>query len=97
MLEFYDHFTDGTKQSAVSPAVKEKESQLADPQILIEMMKISKVRIAISFRASEHKRPKRVRKVFPGIVSVNLDEARLDLRPMRLESNARRNQRSRRR
>ena len=29
-----DHFTDGTKQSAVSPAVKEKESQLADPQIL---------------------------------------------------------------
>ena len=86
VLEFYDHFTDGTKQSAVSPAVKEKESQLADPQILIEMMKISKVRIAISFRASEHKRPKRVRKVFPGIVSVvNLDEARLDLRPMRLE------------
>ena len=69
VLEFYDHFTDGTKQSAVSPAVKGKESQLADPQILIEMMKISKVRIAISFRASEHKRPKRVRKVFPGIVS----------------------------
>ena len=86
-LEFSDHFVDGSKQSAVSPVAKGKESHQADPQIFIEMMKISKVRIAISFRASEQKRPKRIRKVFPGIVTVvNLDEATLDLRPMRLEN-----------
>ena len=86
-LEFSDHFVDGSKQSAVSPVAKGKESHQSDPQISIEMMKISKVRIAISFRASEQKRPKRIRKVFPGIVTVvNLDEATLDLRPMRLEN-----------
>ena len=85
-LEFYDHFVDGSKQSIVSPAAEDKASQQADPQIFIELMKISKLRIVISFRASEQKRPKRVRKVFPGIVTVvNLDEATLDLRPMRLE------------
>jgi hypothetical protein len=86
VLEFLDHFSDGSVTNTTAATTSLQESQLADPQIFIEMMTISKVRIAISFRASETKRPKRMRKVFPGIVTVvNLDEATLDLRPMRLE------------